>query len=198
MPEPSSPRGGDRAWADELERDRGLLRAWREGDAASGYELMEHYLPYFRSLCFRAGVHDADAQLDLFQEVTLRLLQVLPRLRLEQSFAGYLRRVFTTARRSATPSRSGQPLPEVVDARPADDPVDTAETWSALAYCLERLAERERDVFDRRVLNEERFSTISRDLGVTLNHLYVLYHRARQKLQECMQRKGFDLGDAGE
>lgn len=87
-------------------RDRAALNAWRSGDSSRGLELLDAYRPYFMALCSRYGVRREDDQVDLYQEILMRLLRQLPKLELKSSFGGYLRRVFHTAYRETRRAQS--------------------------------------------------------------------------------------------
>lgn len=192
-----------------LERDRALVSAWREGDSASGLALLDHYRRYFTSLCWRYGVRREEEQLDLYQEVLARLLRQLPTLRLESSFAGYLRRVVHTAQRELLRRTEGVPeLPpaiaaersakfrggDPVDPSPSpDDRLEQREIVGAVEECAETLNDRERTIFEARLYERFDCETLCRMVEVTLNHLHVLYHRARQKMRDCLARKGFEV-----
>ncbi|MEM7261483.1 MAG: sigma-70 family RNA polymerase sigma factor, partial [Planctomycetota bacterium] len=128
-----------------LERDQRLLAAWRDGDADRGEALMAHYHGYFLSLCWRYGVRTEEAQLDLYQEILVRLLRVLPRLEISSSFGGYLRRVFHTAVRETKPLAPTPSLPEgaeLAGATPSRE-VEDQEIVAAIEECSEGLADRE-------------------------------------------------------
>lgn len=57
---------------------------------------------------------------------------------------------------------------------------------SLLDRCLCRLSDRMKAVFAFCDLDEQPHRDVARRLGVTDGHLYVLLHRARQKVRECL------------
>ncbi|MEM7166880.1 MAG: sigma-70 family RNA polymerase sigma factor [Planctomycetota bacterium] len=177
-----------------VERDRALLRAWRNGDRDSGDRLLAHYYRYFLSLCWQRGVVREDDQLDVFQEVVVRLMKVLPGLRLQTSFAGYLRLVVRTAIRSCRarwPEAVAEDLDIAVEAPAAA--VEQREILLAIDDCSQLLDEREGHVFQMRMHEEKSFAELGSELGVSVGNLHVIYHRARQKLRQCLERKGFPV-----
>lgn len=155
---------------------------------------MEHYRRFFLSLCWRYGVRDHDERLELYQELLLRLLRALPKVELQSSFAGYLRRVFHTTYRR-TRSRSVSELKEEAVAGTEDGmrPVEQQELRAVIEECQEGLESREAYVFHRRLHEEAPYQEISETLGLTLGNLHVIYHRARTKMQQCLKKKGFEV-----
>ena len=196
MQPPASPDAPD-----ELARDRALLERWRlevqaeeRRRSSAGETLLGHYHGYFRSLCWRYRIVDDGEQAELFQELVLRLLRALPRLELESSFAGYLRRVFHTVWRETREKNPSYALVEDPEGRRSPLPApERREIIAAIVDCSDALTERERTVFRDRIEESVSFPEIAEKLGVTLNHLYVIYHGTRRKMRECLERKGFGL-----
>ncbi len=181
-----------------LERDRQLLREWQAGDSERGLELVRHYHPLFRRLCREAGLGTQEQMLDLYQEMLLRLLRVLPNLALQESFGGYLRKVIRTSLRElrrpdwVTPSSLDD---ELATQEPSPSRVATDhEHGEAIRACRDELEARERRLFDGRLVESLSFSLLAQELGVSLDHLYVLYYRVRKKLRACLLRKGIVVG----
>lgn len=176
-----------------LERDRQLVEQWRDGNTGRGEELMAHYHRYYLSLCWRYRIKSEDDQVDLYQEVLIRLMRVLPNLTLKSSFAGYLRRVFHTAVRETRTSTHLAPIHEgiVNDGPDPDQPVRDQEIVAAIEECSEGLNDRERSVFSARMIEEKGFTDIASVLKVSLGNLHVIYHRARSKMRRCLEQKGF-------
>jgi RNA polymerase sigma-70 factor, ECF subfamily len=72
---------------------------------------------------------------------------------------------------------------------PGLDPVSRLE-WKQLRqqlnHCLCRLSERLRAVFASCDLEQNRPRDVAKRLGVTQGHLYVLLHRGRQQVRQCL------------
>jgi RNA polymerase sigma-70 factor (ECF subfamily) len=66
------------------------------------------------------------------------------------------------------------------------------ETMRHLAECLEGLSDRQRLAFALRELNEQSPEEVCKVLEVSRNNLGVLIFRARNRLRECLEQKGFE------
>lgn len=194
-PASADSEAGDLGDVPAVERDRLLVAAWRSGDRKSGERLLELYHRYFLSLCWRYGIGNEEEQLDQYQEVLIRLLKALPKLELQSSFAGYLRRVFHTAFRQ-TRSRV-KPVAIDEEALPGESeglrPVEQQELLAAIDECRARLDHREAVVVQRRLIEEISYQEIAQELGLSLGNLHVIYHRARTKMKSCLEKKGFEV-----
>ncbi len=194
-PSPDSPETRKRPTeADGARRDARYLESWRDGDWDAGLELMRSYYRYFLSLCHAYGVRGKDEQTDLFHDVVMRLHQVLPSLTLERSFGGYLRKVLLTALR-ARGSRRQEPLPEDIATREKSPTsgLEREEILAAIHDCSDRLDGREKTLFDQRHFQDRKLADIAEEQRLTLDHLYVLYHRVRKKMTRCLEGKGVRL-----
>jgi len=60
-----------------------------------------------------------------------------------------------------------------------------------LQHCIADLPAAQRECFELRELAETSTQDASRTLGVSLNHLYVLLHRARLELNRCLEKHWF-------
>ena len=78
--------------------------------------------------------------------------------------------------RASSRSALGQPL----------DSIERGEFWQILRSCLEGLPERQADAFVLREIDEQETAEICKVLGVTASNLWVLLHRARLRLSQCM------------
>ncbi|NOT27186.1 MAG: RNA polymerase sigma factor [Acidobacteria bacterium] len=65
------------------------------------------------------------------------------------------------------------------------------ETARAIQACLEGLSPVQRDVFQLRQVEELSAAEVCKISGQTVTHIGVLFHRARMKLRECLERKGW-------
>ncbi len=175
-------------------RDRCLLRAWQRGDEEKGLELLSHYEAWFLSRCRRYGARSEEEQLDLYQDVVLRILTRLSRLRIESSFGGYLRQVLVSVLRERKEKATrGTPIKnEPRDRRESPmAAVEKDEFWEAAAECEGGLTESEVRVFAGRIFETTSFADLATKLGTSLGNLYVIYFRARRKMRRCMEGKGF-------
>ena len=66
-----------------------------------------------------------------------------------------------------------------------------AEFWKTLRNCLSKLPERVADVFMLREIEELETEQICRDLNISPNNLWVMLHRARMALRECLEINWF-------
>ena len=74
---------------------------------------------------------------------------------------------------------------------PADRLVAAGQTAEALRECLAGLPVQQREVFHLRQLEELSAADISEIIGCTINHVGVLFHRARIRLRACLEAKGW-------
>lgn len=73
-----------------------------------------------------------------------------------------------------------------------------AQFWNAFASCLERLQPAQRSVFVMREVHGEDSAAICKELEITASNLWVLLHRARLKLRQCMEVQWFGATPAGD
>jgi RNA polymerase sigma-70 factor, ECF subfamily len=66
-----------------------------------------------------------------------------------------------------------------------------AEFWETLRNCLSKLPERVADVFMLREMEEMETEQICRDLNISPSNLWVMLHRARMALRECLEMNWF-------
>ena len=125
---------------------------------------------------------------------------------------GILARKILEVRRDARRYTEGEEvdvIDEIVDrrfdpggnwARPPQGPLQAlvrGEFRRELQSCLGRLPDRQRLAFVLREIDDLDTSAIGNILGVSVNNLGVLLFRARSKLRECRESKGFEgSGDA--
>jgi RNA polymerase sigma-70 factor (ECF subfamily) len=74
---------------------------------------------------------------------------------------------------------------------PADRLVAAGQTAEALRECLAGLPDQQREVFQLRQLEELSAADVSGMIGCTINHVGVLFHRARVRLRACLEAKGW-------
>ena len=70
-----------------------------------------------------------------------------------------------------------------------DDPINRGEFRSIIESCLSHLPDKWRAVFVLKVLEEINTDEVCKELGCTPSNLWVMLHRARLKLRECLEIK---------
>ena len=76
--------------------------------------------------------------------------------------------------------------PRIFGKRPESD-LENSEFWKAFRACLGTLPQRQGDVFVMRELDGRQSDEICSDLNLTSSNLWVLLHRARLKLANCLK-----------
>lgn len=192
-------------------RQAGDEEAWltglrcRDADALTML-VKEHARPLYRA-ALGLGVPAADAE-DLVQDVFIVCLENLDRFegrsRVRTWLWGILR---NKAREYFRDHRREQPTDDEdletfearFDARGAwrcppadlDRQLESAEAGAAIRHCLDGLGQRQREVFVLREIEAMNVGDISSFLGLTINHCGVLIHRARMRLQSCLEHAGW-------
>ena len=70
--------------------------------------------------------------------------------------------------------------------------LNSKEFWSTFHGCLGHLPERTAQAFTMRELDDLNTADICKELGITPTNLWVMLHRARLQLRECLERNWFD------
>lgn len=65
--------------------------------------------------------------------------------------------------------------------------LETEEFQNILRQCLSKLPERARGVFVMKVIDGEESETICKELNITPSNFWILMHRAKLQLRECME-----------
>jgi len=63
------------------------------------------------------------------------------------------------------------------------------EFWAAFESCMESLKDPMRTAFTLKMLEEQETEDICKELDITDNYLWVMLHRARSQLKECLETK---------
>ncbi|MES2621899.1 MAG: sigma-70 family RNA polymerase sigma factor [Bacteroidota bacterium] len=66
--------------------------------------------------------------------------------------------------------------------------VEAEEFQNILKECLSKLPERARGVFVMKIIEGEESEVICKELGITPSNFWILMHRAKLQLRECMQK----------
>jgi RNA polymerase sigma-70 factor (ECF subfamily) len=70
-----------------------------------------------------------------------------------------------------------------------DDAFAQEEFWEAFEACLGGLKEPLRSAFVLKMLEDQETDEICKELDITPNYLWVMLHRARGQLKECLEHK---------
>jgi RNA polymerase sigma-70 factor, ECF subfamily len=70
--------------------------------------------------------------------------------------------------------------------------MDRAEFWVTFRDCLAKLPARVADVFMLREMEEMETAQICQAFRISQNNLWVMLHRARMALRECMELNWFE------
>ncbi|MEW5710152.1 MAG: sigma-70 family RNA polymerase sigma factor [Pseudomonadota bacterium] len=70
--------------------------------------------------------------------------------------------------------------------------LERARFWEAVQACLDGLAELQRSAFVLREVYGIEGEMICKDLGITASNLWVLLHRARHRLRQCLEKGWFE------
>jgi RNA polymerase sigma-70 factor (ECF subfamily) len=129
-----------------------------------------------------------DASDDLVQETFARAWRSFDTLRDHANFAAWLKTILLNAfrdwlakKRTASPERPAEP----------PDPAEIAfraEERRRIRALIQSMDERERIVLDLSHLQGLSNEDIARALGVTVDHVRVILHRARQNLKKLFER----------
>ncbi|HKB16212.1 MAG TPA: sigma-70 family RNA polymerase sigma factor [Planctomycetota bacterium] len=191
-PPPPAPDAGTPESVAERSLEEELLDRWRAGDREAGGRLLEGQRNLVFWTCRRHGLRTEEEIADLYQEVVLRISRTLPRLRIERSFAAYVRRTTenTIADRGRTPPVPA-PLEEV--AEPADPRPSTPDLAlrEAVERCRGRLTPLEDAVYERRFVQGQEYEEVARRLGKTANHVGVTLFRLVRKMKRCLEASGY-------
>ncbi len=152
------------------------------------------------------GFSPSDAE-DLAQDVFVTFLETLERFEGRSEVGtwlfGILHYKAQERRRAQTREDLTDAVDDVFDGRfnadgswreppiPADRLAASDQTAEGLRDCLARLPDQHREVFQLRQVEELSAGDVSRMLGCTINHVGVMFHRARVRLRACLEAKGW-------
>ena len=152
------------------------------------------------------GFSPGDAE-DLAQDVFVTFLETIERFEGRSEVGtwlfGILYRKAQEHRRAHAREELADSLDEAFEARfnadgswsqppiPADRLVAADETAAALRLCLAGLPTQYREVFQMRQVDELSPAMVSAVLGCSVNHVGVMFHRARVRLGACLEAKGW-------
>lgn len=76
----------------------------------------------------------------------------------------------------------------------SNDLVEKEEFWAALTQCIDELPQRQAQAFTLKSVDEVATGQACEALAVTQSHLWVLLHRARTRLRQCLELSWFQRG----
>ncbi len=80
----------------------------------------------------------------------------------------------------------------------ADEVMHRTEFWQTMRDCLGKLPQKVRDVFTMREMDDVPSKEICATLSITDSNLWVMLHRARMALRECLEMNWFGETTEGE
>lgn len=144
---------------------------------------------------------------DLTQEVFLTFLSTLDRFEGRSAIStwlfGILHHKVQEQRRASVRDDLSDPIDDLFESRfdakgswirppvAADRLAASNQMRNALQGCLEQLPPLQRDAFHLRQIEDLPAAEVSNILGRTVTHVGVLFHRARLRLQHCLEEKGW-------
>ena len=73
----------------------------------------------------------------------------------------------------------------------AEDDMENSELGDAIHNCLSKLPEKQAQIFKMKTILGYETETICNELNITASNLWVIIHRARTALAECMEENWF-------
>jgi len=151
--------------------------------------------------------HPASEAEELVQDVFVTFLESIERFEGRSQVGtwlfGILHHKSLERRRSSVREALNDPVDELFESRfdargnwirppvAPDRHVGSHEAGEAIAACLDGLAPLQREVFHLRQVEELSAAEVGKILGQTITHIGVLFHRARMRLRECLDGKGW-------
>ncbi|HYF35812.1 MAG TPA: sigma-70 family RNA polymerase sigma factor [Prosthecobacter sp.] len=144
-----------------------------------------------------AMVRDPATREDVFQEVAMILWKTFDRYDPARPFGAWARGVAARKVMEDRRLRSRLPescTPEALEALSLGFAKDEAEAmWQdrekALNYCLQLLSPRMAGLLNERYQSQRPVEAIAQEASMTVDALYQVYSRVRQRLRECVQRR---------
>lgn len=167
--------------------------------------VQDHARPLYRAA--RGMGFSEDQAEDLVQDVFTTFLETLDRFegrsQVRTWLFGILHNKTRERRRDLVREQKNDPIDEVFESRfdesgkwvrPPEDLdrlIQSKEIEAALRQCMEGLPTSQREVFVLREMEEMETPNVCKILGITVTNMSVLMHRARNRLRECIEGKGW-------
>ena len=187
-------------------RGHEALEGLRARDSAALRDVVDQHGRRLYRSARGMGFSPGDAE-DLAQEVFVTFLETIDRFEGRSAVGtwlfGILHHKAQERRRAHAREESSDALDEAFEARfkqdgswreppiPADRLVAASQTADALRECLAGLPAQHREVFQLRQVEDLSAADVSEVLGCTVNHVGVMFHRARVRLRACLEAKGW-------
>lgn len=186
--------------------DDGAIARLRARDPeALADAVRDHARPLYRAA--RGMGFREDESEDLVQDVFTTFLETLDRFegrsQVRTWLFGILHHKVMEKRRESYRDERNDPIDEVFESRfdrngnwvrPPEDlqlVLESKGIGAAIGQCLEGLPAAQREVFVLREMEGLETKEVCKVLGVTVTNMSVLMHRARNRLRECMEKKGW-------
>ncbi|TAM83395.1 MAG: sigma-70 family RNA polymerase sigma factor [Acidobacteria bacterium] len=189
--------------------DPEFLKRLRERDAASLEAVVGAYLPQLIRAAWGMGFSHDEAQ-DLGQSVFLALMEGIARFEGRSHIRTFLFGIFynkvSEHLRDKQKLEGNDPIDEVMESRfdlkgkwrqpPANIEGDVfgREVQEMLRDCLENVPSAQRIVFYLREVEEMTTREICKKMAISGTNLGVMLFRARNRLRECLEKKGLKKG----
>lgn len=72
--------------------------------------------------------------------------------------------------------------------RTAEDSLENEELRLAILECIDQLPEKQAEIFKLKTIEEYDTETICKEYNITPSNLWVIIHRARKAMMECMEK----------
>lgn len=188
----------------QIDRDD-LERLRRRDPEALATVVLEHARPLFRA-AVGMGFRQHEAE-DLVQDVFMSFLETLDRFegrsQVRTWLFGILHNKIRERRRDLAADERNDPIDAVFESRfdpdgkwtrpPADLErlFESKQAGLAIQSCMEGLPANQREVFVLREIQGLETQEICKILGVSATNMGVLMHRARARLRECLESRGW-------
>jgi RNA polymerase sigma-70 factor (ECF subfamily) len=185
--------------------DDGVARLRARDPEALANAVRDHARPLYRA-ARGMGFGENESE-DLVQDVFITFLETLDRFegrsQIRTWLFGILHHKVMEKRRESYRDQRNDPIDEVFESRfdtkgnwvrPPEDLqqiLESKEIGAAIAQCLEGLPHTQREVFVLREMEDLETKEVCKILGVTVPNMSVLMHRARIRLRECIENKGW-------
>ncbi len=185
--------------------DPEFLARLKRRDPPALEELVETYLPQLLRAGRGMGFSREESE-DIAQSVFAAMIEALDRFSGRSHIRTYLFGIFynkvSEHLRESQKAQQSDPIEEVMESKfdtrgnwrqpPADveRQLYSQEAGKIIQECLEGIPRAQRIAFYLREVEEMRTPEICKKLGITSTNLGVLLFRARNRLRECVEKKG--------
>ena len=170
--------------------------------------VQDHARPLYRA-ARGMGFRNEEAE-DLVQDVLTTFLETLDRFegrsQVRTWLFGILHRKVFERRRDSYRDERHDPIDEVFESRfdtngkwtrPPEDLqqlLESKEIGAAIEQCMDELPTVQREVFVLREMEGSQTREICKIMSISATNMSVLLHRARTRLRECIERRGWGRG----